>query len=302
MEEFDSILMTCHSSNDMNRDLAITNRRLFIAPAGADQEGSLPGFYFFDELGMQDEITSWYGLPIDYDWGWETNAMCQITLEKHDPGIEYLGAVGCPDGAADYLAQLRTMMSKKPSMVVASPWGGDGVVLLRQAEQMGLFEQDWFKVWFQVMGGSTDTAEGITADVKAGAFHGKLYATARYLWNQNDSPSNVKFVNDFKAKNEGRYPNYSAANAYATLMCFKAAIERVGSLDMQAIIKAMEDYPYQGPEGERSFRKYDHMSQYTVPAGQYTYDANVANIAFLGNLSKTPWTTYFRKPPDYTQP
>ncbi len=301
LDEYDSILLTAHSCADMTPAYAVKQRRLFVGVMGMDQDAVLPGFYFFREQKRTD-IKSWFDLACDYDYGWNVDKIWQATMKKLNPNAVYLGAAGCPYGAVEFTSQLRAMMEKKPSMVVSTPWGGDGAMIIRQAEQMGLFDQDWFKVWWQCMGGSIDIAEGLTDDLKADAFHGKVYGSARYLWNQSSSPQNVKFVEEFRKRNAGRYPNYSAANSYADIMCIKAAIERVGSLDKQALIKDIESHTWQGPEGERSWRVYDHQAQYTVPAGRYTFDAKVAPVAFLTDLSKTPYTTYQRQPPDLAIP
>ena len=174
-------------------------------------------------------------------------------------------------------------------------------MMLRQATLLGLFEQPWFKVWFQCMGGSIDMAEGLTPDVKSGKFHGKLWATARYLWNWPDTPRNKAFVAKFREK-FGRFPNYSAANVHTAIFAFKKAVEQTKSLDTQKLIKALEGMKVQAPDGERWIRPEDHQACYTVPAGHYVYDNAVCPNAYLSDLVVIPWEKYYRNPPDYKLP
>lgn len=300
LEELDSILITCHSSTDMTREYATQEERLFVGPVGMDLDAILPVMYLWGETGL--DLGSWFHIACDYDYGYNINALLQASTEKYAPDAEYLGWSLVPYGAADFTPYIAAAMEAQPAVIFADPWGGDGAMLIRQAQQMGLFDQEWFKAWFQCMGGSIDIAEAITDDAMVGAFNGKLYATARYIWNQNDDPENVAFVEAFRERYAGRYPNYSAMHAYATVYTIKRALESVGSLDMMAIIDYLETETHHGPMGEYTFREYDHQSQYTVPAGRYTYDADVADIAFLTDFSTFTWQDFQRQPPDYEIP
>ena len=81
-------------------------------------------------------------------------------------------------------------------LFIATPWAGEGVMLLRQALMLGVFDK--VQAWFQCMGGSVDILEGISNEVAAGKFKDKLWATARYIHNYPDTPENKKFVESFR--------------------------------------------------------------------------------------------------------
>lgn len=303
LPEWGVLLMVCHSAAPR-----INEETVFGGMPGGDhvfritqpfyQDAILSALYFSE----WPEIETWADLAADYEYGWAVRELFKDTMEKHRPDVEYVGGAAAGWATADFTSQIAALMAKKPSLIISVPWAGEAVSALRQAVVAGLFEQDWFEVWFQCMGGSVDVAEGISDDVAGGKFNGKLWATARYLWNQSDRPENVKFVNDFRERYGSRYPNYSAPASYTAIYAFKQAVEETRSLDAEKLIKALEGMTVEAPEGPRYFRPEDHQACYTTPLGRYTYDYSVAPIAYLTDFSDIPWEDYYRHPPDYATP
>ena len=138
--------------------------------------------------------------------------------------------------------------------------------------------------------------EGIARDVQKGKFKGKLWATARYIWNWPDTPENKAFVARFKRR-WGRLPNYSAETTYSAVYALKVAVEKAKSTETAAVIPALEGLTLSTPAGKRYFRPEDHQAIYSVPAGRVTFDIKVAPIAFLTDLKVFPAEQYYRKPP-----
>ena len=299
------LLMVCHSAAPR-----INEKTVYEGLPGGDhvfritqpfyQDAILSALYFSE----WPEIKTWAILSADYEYGWTVRDLFKESMEKHRPDVEFVGEAAAGWATADFTSQIAALMAKEPNLIVCVPWAGEGVSALRQAVVAGLFDQDWFKAWFQCMGGSVDLAEGISDDVAAGKFNDKLWATARYLWNQSDRPQNVKFVNDFRERFGDRYPNYSAPATYTAIYAFKQAVEETRSLDAEKLIKALEGMTIEAPEGPRWFRPEDHQACYTTPLGRYTFDRSVAPIAFLdpATFSDIPWEDYYRNPPDYATP
>jgi len=300
MPQLDRILIVCHGATHRLTEESIFKKGLrhtFRISVPTYQDGILPAMIFKD----RPEIKRIASLAAAYSYGYSSWEMFELTLKKYRPDVEVVGKAEAPFLHMDFTPQLNALMAQKPDLILATPWGGEGLMMLRQAILLGLFEQPWFKVWFQCMGGSIDMAEGLTPDVKAGRFHDKLWGTARYLWNWPDTPENKAFLARFRDK-FGRFPNYSAANVWTAIYAFKNAVEQTKSLDSQQLIKALEGMKVQAPDGERWIRPDDHQACYTVPAGSYTYDESVCPNAYLGNLVVIPWEKYFRNPPDYKLP
>lgn len=308
--EWDKLMFGCHVGDCFINEKYVYeqgHRNVFKTSTPYYQDAILPALYLVKD---NPEITSWANMNADYGYGYGVGDCFKECLEANNIDIPCVAEPGAPYGTADFSSHIAAIMAAKPSFVLSTPWAGEAVSVLRQAVVAGLFEQDWFKVWFQCMGGSIDVAEGITDDVRAGKFHGKLWGTGRYVWNQSDRPENVRFVEAFRDRYAGRYPNYSAATCYTSMYIFKRAVEETGSLhaeDLIPVIEGMEvwDMPL-GNVGEDNrppfqFRPEDHAGCYTTPCGRYTFTPEVG-VAFLTDLSDIPWFEYYRNPPDYVSP
>jgi len=229
----------------------------------------------------------------DYEYGRVTWDMFKATLKQYRPDIEAVGETWAPFLTIDFAPHISAVMAKNPDLIFATPWAGEAVQLLKQALLMGVFDK--IQMWWQAMGGSVDVLEGITAEVKADKFKGKLWATARYIHNWPDTPQNKAFVEKF-LKRWGRYPNYSAETTYSAIYAIKAVLEKTKTLDTAANIKALEGLVLDTPAGRRVFRAEDHQAVYNVPAGRVVADPKYP-IPVLSDLFVVPAEQYYRKPP-----
>ncbi len=238
-------------------------------------------------------IKRWAGIHHDYEYGYVSWALFQETLKKYRPDVEFVSIAWAPLGTMDYSPHISAVMATNPDGIHSTPWAGEGVMLLRQALMLGVFDK--IQAWFQCMGGSVDLLDGISREVEAGKFKDKLWATARYIHNYPDTPMNKAFVANFR-KRWARFPNYSAETSYSTIYAFKAAVEKTRSLKTADLIKAFEGMKIMTPGGERYFRPEDHQAIYNVPGGKVVKDPNYP-IPVLGDLKVIPAQAYYRHPP-----
>lgn len=147
-------------------------------------------------------------------------------------------------------------MATNPDGIIATPWAGEAVTLLRQALLLGVFDR--IKVWFQTMGGSVDVLEGLRIDVRDNRFKGNLYATARYVHNWPNTEMNRAFVSRF-ARRFNRMPNYSAETTYSAIYITEAALEKARSLATDKVTDALKEMRIETPAGLRVFRAEDHQ-------------------------------------------
>ena len=73
----------------------------------------------------------------------------------------------------------------------------------------------------------------------------------------------IQFVERYKQR-YNKVPTSSAASAYAILHEFKAAVERAGSFDGPAVIRALEGRTYRIAKDTQRWREFDHQSIQTV--------------------------------------
>ncbi len=253
------------------------------------QDAVLPALIFKDRR----DIKRWATIGADYEYGYVTWNLFKETLRKYRPDAEFVAEAWAPFLTLDFSPHVSAVMAQKPDAILATPWAGEAVMLLRQALIQGVFDQ--IQVWFQAMGGSVDVLEGIAAEVQRDRFKGKLWATARYIHNWPDTPENKAFVERFK-KRWARLPNYSAETTYSALFILKAAVEKSRSLETAKVIEGLKGMQIKNPGGLRVFRAEDHQFVYNVPAGRVVADPSYP-IPVLGELKVFEVKDYYRHPP-----
>lgn len=251
------------------------------------QDAILAALVFKDQPGLKRFAT----IGADYEYGYATWSLFKDTMKKFRPDAEFVAAVWSPFWTMDFSPHISSVMAQKPDVIIATPWAGEAVMLLRQAMLQGVFDE--IQAWWQAMGGSVDVLEGIARDVPK--FKGKLWATARYIHNWPDTPENKAFVERFERR-WGRLPNYSAETTYSAILITKAAVTKAKSLETAKVIEAMKGMQIMTPAGLRVFRAEDHQFVYNVPAGRVVSDPKYP-IPVLGDLKVVAAKDYYRYPP-----
>jgi branched-chain amino acid transport system substrate-binding protein len=293
LPEIDRICMFTHASTHRLTEELVAGKgikQIFRIAAPVYQESNLAAMIFKDF----PNIKRWAGIHCDYEYGYSTWALFKETLKKYRPDVEFVAVAWAPFWTMDFSSHISAVMAANPDAIHATPWAGEGVMLLRQALMLGVFDK--VQAWFQCMGGSVDILEGISNEVAAGKFKDQLWATARYLHNYPDSPEKKSFVANFR-KSWNRLPNYSAENSYSTIYFLKAAVEKSRSLKTADLIKALEGMELMTPAGKRVFRPEDHQAIYNVPGGRVIKDPNYPIPIVGGDLKVIPAKDYYRNPP-----
>ena len=239
------------------------------------------------------EIKRWAGINCDYEYGYVAWNLFKENIRKFRPDVEFVAAAWAPFWTMDFSSHISAVMAEKPDAIFATPWAGEGVMLLRQALMLGVFDK--IQAWWQGMGGSVDVLEGLSREIEADKFKGKLWGTARYIHNWPATPENKAFVEAFR-KRWGRFPNYSAEGSYSTIYAIKAGSEKAKSIETLKVAAALEGMELKTPAGPRLIRKEDHQAVYTVPAGRAMKSPDYT-IPILGDLKVIPAKDYFRHPP-----
>jgi len=292
LPELDRICMFTHAATHRLTEELVAGKgikQIFRMSVPVYQDSILPAYIFKDF----PHIKKWAGIHSDYEYGYVSWSLFKDTLSKYRPDAEFVSIALAPFWTMDFSSHIAAVMAANPDAIHATPWAGEGVMLLRQALMLGVFDK--IQAWFQCMGWSVDLLEGIALEVEANKFKGKLWATARYIHNYPDTPENKTFVANFR-KRWARLPNYSAETSYSTIYAFKAAVEKTRSLKTADLIKALEGMEILTPAGKRYFRPEDHQAVYTVPGGKVIKDPNYP-IPIIGDLKIVPANTYYRHPP-----
>ncbi|NJK56482.1 MAG: urea ABC transporter substrate-binding protein [Pleurocapsa sp. SU_5_0] len=129
---------------------------------------------------------------------------------------------------------------------------------------------------------------------------GPEYLQGHYAsWNYYqtvESPANQKFVAAFKAKyGDDRVTSDPMEAAYIMVYLWKQAVEKAGSLDMEAIRKAAVGQEFDAPEGKVTMQPNHHISK-TVRVGEVR-DDGLFDIVWSteGPLKPIPWNQFVQE-------
>jgi len=197
-------------------------------------------------------------ITADYTWGWTTEASVRKFSGTEDK-TKYKGILTPFPGAQekDFKKALSFAKMMKPDVLVMVLFGKDMSNAVRLATAMGMKKNMQIVVPNITLG----MAEGGGPKVMEGVI-GALPWTWQVPYKYN-YPKGKEFVEKFAAKHN-RYPSTSGASAYTILYEYKAAIERAGTFDTAAVIKALEGHAYSLLKDKQVWRDFDHQSVQTV--------------------------------------
>lgn len=183
----------------------------------------------------------------DYDYGYQVYEDLRHFLEAEGVAHEVTSAYWPALFQTDYSLYIQQLMQDAPDIVVNAHWGLDLVTFVRQADQLGLFDQMQFMNFDT--GGNYEILAELGADMPEG-----LVLSARHHLNWPPTEANARFVDEFQSR-AGRYPSYAAQGAYSGIMAIAAAVRAAGGTDdADQLQHALENLSLSLPEDPEGFR------------------------------------------------
>jgi branched-chain amino acid transport system substrate-binding protein len=185
----------------------------------------------------------------DYQWG--HNNKNQWRRRTEEWGGQIVGEIIYPFKNEKYQAFMQPILDAKPDLLAAANFGDEQVLFLKQAVAYGIQEKMPILL----------TLTGITPRIPAGdaAFKG-VYGGTSFYWEIGKTiPTAKAFVDAFE-KAYDHPPGDYGATAYSAIVNLLTATQKVGSIDNDAIVKAVEDLHYDNYKGKQWFRPCTHQS------------------------------------------
>jgi ABC-type branched-subunit amino acid transport system substrate-binding protein len=226
--------------------------------------------YMLKHLGKQV-----YFIGSDYVFPHFVNQITEKLVK--DDGGTVVGTNYAPLGTTDFSSYIARIKSAKPDVIFVDVVGSDGVALVKQLTQFGLNGA-------KITGMPTFAPEVIAgfADVAKGSF------TVDRYWEGLQNPVNQKYVAAYKAKfpNALPVPTMAAVGTYGTLLLYKAAIEKAGSIDGEAVAKALSGITVDSPAGKLTVNPANHII--TGPEYLLQVTANPPGYKLIEDLGEVP--------------
>jgi branched-chain amino acid transport system substrate-binding protein len=143
----------------------------------------------------------------------------------------------------DYRAELETIKARNPDVVLAVTYADDGIIVFKQALEMGLDKIAW-------LGCDGNYGSGLFAEAKSAEFMEKaIVAGTRTI---GAGPLYDNFVSAYM-KSFGESPETYCDTTYDAVYAAAKAIEAAGVYDGEAIKNALVDLVFEGATGRISF-------------------------------------------------
>jgi len=213
-------------------------------------------------------------ITADYTWGHTTEASFRKFTNTTDKETHKGVLTPFPNATEqDFAKAVAFAKMVKPDVLVLVLFGKDMEMGIREATAQGLKKNMAIVVPNLTLG----AAEGAGPKVMEGVV-GALPWCWRLPYEKNYQRGK-EFVEKFAAK-YNRYPCTSGASAYTILYEYKAAVERAGSFDPPAVVKALEGHKYTLLKDEQQWREFDHQSIQSVYAVRCKPEAEVLRDKF----------------------
>lgn len=183
----------------------------------------------------------------DYEYGYRAWDDLRAFLESENVDYEVSVELWPRLFETDYTLYLQQLLSSNADIVVSGHWGLDLVTIVKQANQLGLFEKSQFMNFDA--GGNYEVFAELGNDMPLG-----LVLSARHHVNWPPTEQNRSFVQEFYNR-AGRYPSYAAQGAYSGILAIAEAVRTAeGPGDKDKLRVALENLQLSLPEDPDGFR------------------------------------------------
>ncbi|TFG91425.1 MAG: hypothetical protein E4H15_05865, partial [Syntrophobacterales bacterium] len=193
----------------------------------------------------------------DYSFGHEAVEGFIKKVTELNPAITITVKLFHKIGEKDYAPYLSQIISSEPELVFTSNWGNDLSLLMKQAKTFGLKAK--FATYY------LNDEHVIAAIGSDEAVLGSV-AVEQYMLSVPKELTKEFVAGFFKSK--GLYPTSGAGKSYASLMFLAAAIQKAGTDDIDAVIKAWEGLSMETIGGTWYMRPCDHQNQGPIWIGE----------------------------------
>ncbi|WP_150304514.1 urea ABC transporter substrate-binding protein [Pseudomonas saliphila] len=238
------------------------------------QEATQQNLAGLDWIAKEKDAKTYYLVGSDYIWPRTSNKIARKHIENVLGG-EVIGEEYYPLGNTNFGSLINKIRLKKPDVVYASIVGGSNVAWWKQLKAAGITPERQTIVTISV---TEDEVLGIGGENIAG-----YYSSMKYFQSlENDN--NQAFVKAFKARwGEDSVIGDVTQAAYLGPWLWKAAVEKAGSFDVDAVAAASADIELEtAPEGYVKVHENHHLWS-KLRMGQWKADGQ-AEVVYESEL------------------
>jgi len=205
-------------------------------------------------LAADSEAQSWSTVGKKHTYSYESWEYFKTYLQDLAPGMNTLAdpdTVFIPSRQKDFTPYLEKLERTASDGVLVTLWGGYLRRFIKQADARGLFASN--RRFLFTMGAALDNLMVLGDQMPTG-----LWVTAPYWFLARESDRNRQFVAHYQARYH-TFPSHLAHGAYAAVYAFKAAAEKAGTTEKEAVAAALSNLTIELPGGRTTLRGADHQ-------------------------------------------
>lgn len=189
----------------------------------------------------------WYTITGQYVFGDSLLTNCKEVFKEK--GVQHLGNSYHSLSDREYSGFIATALAAQPDVLAICNFGNQTVDVIRQAISYGMKRNTKIlAVWSTGL----DQYQALGPENCEDVYFGCNF------WHGVDTPGSRRVAEVVKQKT-GDVPNYLHACGYAVSQVLIEGINKANSVDVPAIIKALEGLSYEGPTGTETIRPEDHQ-------------------------------------------
>jgi branched-chain amino acid transport system substrate-binding protein len=255
-------------------DIVTDPHYLFRTGATATMDNVAAARYLMDS-GM--DASKIAGINQNYAWGQDSWRDFSLSVKALQPKVSVATEQFPKIYAGQYGSEISALLTKRPSVVHSSFWGGDMEALVLQGGARGIFSRS--KV---VLTCGETAMHRLKTQMPAGTIigargpHGNLAP---------ESALNTWFRKAYfdKFGSLPTYPSYKMAQA---LLGLKTAADKAGSFDQEKVISSLKGAEFEAPSGKVSMKLANgHQAVQDTAYGTFKYDA-ASGKAMLTNIKR----------------
>jgi branched-chain amino acid transport system substrate-binding protein len=250
-----------------------------------DVHNSVVAGLYAAQIAKANKWTNWGSISPDYAYGRDFTDAFFTILKMQYPEVKIVAQMWPKLFEPDYTPHITAALNAKPQAMFSAFWGGDCASFLEQAQMYGFFDQ------IKYFGNGIADYNVLKALKKVPA---GLYTGSRYLRNVPDTKENHEFCDRYQKK-FGDLPTHWAQECYTGVLFMEAAAKKAGTLETEAMIKALEGLTIKAPWGSPprgvvTMRAKDHTPIYYAEA----WGKTISNPPYVTDIEYIDWNTILK--------
>ena len=191
----------------------------------------------------------WAIVVPNYEYGQSAAANFKRLIAEQMPGAEVVVEQYPALGKIDAGATVQALLQAEPDAIFSALFGGDLAKFVREGDNRGLFDD---REVLSLLTGEPEWLDILKDEAPEG------WIVTGYPWYGVNTPQHNAFLEAYQARHDD-YPRLGSVLGYTIGYAIKAALEKAGSTDTEAMIAALRGLSIMTPLGAMTIRASDHQ-------------------------------------------